>query len=181
MKHTQQKGFTLIELLVVIAIIGILAAVILLAINPAEMLRKTRDSARLQEITNLKKGIDSQIATETANILEPVQSANRCTFADPCNSSTGTRNIEGTGWLPLDLQDYIPVLPVDPRDNISNTRIATGIQATPRIWFATDGSAYKLGIYMESSQNTNLLINDGGTDSTLYELGTTISTAMTLN
>ncbi|MBI2031792.1 MAG: prepilin-type N-terminal cleavage/methylation domain-containing protein, partial [Candidatus Levybacteria bacterium] len=34
-----QKGFTLIELLVVIAILGILAAVLLVGVNPLEQIR----------------------------------------------------------------------------------------------------------------------------------------------
>lgn len=37
------KGFTLVELLIVIAVIGVLAAVLLMAINPVEQLNKARD------------------------------------------------------------------------------------------------------------------------------------------
>jgi len=41
------KGFTLIELLVVIAIIGILAAAVLVGINPAEQAKRGRDVAKI--------------------------------------------------------------------------------------------------------------------------------------
>lgn len=42
-----KRGFTLIELLIVMAILGVLAVVVLVAINPAEQLRRARDSGRI--------------------------------------------------------------------------------------------------------------------------------------
>src|SRR3989344_8585774 len=47
------KGFTLIELLIVIAVLGVLASVVLVAINPAEQLARGRDSSRLQAVAQL--------------------------------------------------------------------------------------------------------------------------------
>jgi len=44
------KGFTLIELLVVIAILGILAAAVLVAINPAKRQRQAQDAKRKNDI-----------------------------------------------------------------------------------------------------------------------------------
>ncbi len=51
------KGFTLIELLVVIAILGILAAAVLVAINPAKRQRQAQDAKRKNDI--------GALATET--------------------------------------------------------------------------------------------------------------------
>jgi len=50
-------GFTLIELLIVIAIIGVLTSVVVLAINPVQMMRKSRDSARVSDMVNIKKAL----------------------------------------------------------------------------------------------------------------------------
>ena len=53
------KGFTLVELLIVIAIIGVLAVVVLVAINPVEQLAKTRDSGRISTVTQVGHAIQA--------------------------------------------------------------------------------------------------------------------------
>ncbi len=50
-------GFTLIELLVVIAIVGVLSVVVVLALNPAELLRQARDSNRISDLATLKSAL----------------------------------------------------------------------------------------------------------------------------
>jgi len=53
------KGFTLVELLIVIAIIGVLAVVVLVAINPVEQLAKTRDAGRISTVTQVGHAIQA--------------------------------------------------------------------------------------------------------------------------
>jgi len=53
------KGFTLVELLIVIAIIGVLAVVVLVAINPAEKLRQARDSGRKSDISQIATALEA--------------------------------------------------------------------------------------------------------------------------
>ena len=65
MKKNQRgtkKGFTLIELLVVIAIIAILSVVVVLTLNPAEMLRRSRDSNRASDLSIIKTAIGLYLA-----------------------------------------------------------------------------------------------------------------------
>ncbi len=58
-KNSLQKGFTLIELLVVIAVLGVLATIVLLAVNPGEQLARARDTSRIAAVTQLGRAVQS--------------------------------------------------------------------------------------------------------------------------
>lgn len=53
------KGFTLIELLIVIAVIGVLAAVVLVAIDPVEQLGRGRDAGRKSSVAQLGRALEA--------------------------------------------------------------------------------------------------------------------------
>lgn len=57
--NKMRKGFTLIELLVVIAVLGVLATVVIVAINPIQQLAKSRDAGRLSTVSQLGQNIVS--------------------------------------------------------------------------------------------------------------------------
>ncbi len=50
-------GFTLLELLIVISIIAILSVMLIIVINPAETLKKSRDSQRISDLNTLKTAL----------------------------------------------------------------------------------------------------------------------------
>ena len=50
---TIRAGFTLVELLVVIAIVGVLAGVIIAAINPTQRVKEARDAPRKNDISQI--------------------------------------------------------------------------------------------------------------------------------
>ena len=57
------KGFTLIELLIVIAILGILAAAVLIAINPAKRTGQARDAGRKNDIGSIVTEVQAYYTT----------------------------------------------------------------------------------------------------------------------
>jgi len=120
-----RKGFTLIELLIVIGVLGILAGIILVAVDPAKRLRQARDARRFSEVNGLLNAIlnytvDNKgtlpgglgsAATGTAYILGT--STNTCDvgcLASSIGSSTSTCINFSTDLV----DEYIAELPVDP-------------------------------------------------------------------
>lgn len=53
------KGFTLIELLIVIAVLGVLAATVLVAIDPVEQLARGRDAGRKSSISQVGNALSA--------------------------------------------------------------------------------------------------------------------------
>ena len=54
-----KKGFTLIELLIVMAILGVLAVVVLVAINPVQQLARTRDAGRKSTVAQVGHAMEA--------------------------------------------------------------------------------------------------------------------------
>jgi len=64
-----KKGFTLLELLIVIAILAILATVLVLVLNPAETLKKSRDTQRMSDLATMKTAIGLYMTTVNSPTL----------------------------------------------------------------------------------------------------------------
>ncbi len=170
MKNKFIKGFTLIELLVVIAILGILATLVVLAINPAEVQRKGRDATRLSDLATLRKAIDLSIAdgkTIPGTIAAPFS-----------GTSAGSRDAASTSnYIGMDVSKYLSVLPIDPRQTATDATLisdgTTTIAAGGMVYsFRSNGKTYELNAYIESTENSAIPANDGGTSATVYEIGT---------
>lgn len=81
---TSKKGFTLLELLIVITIISVLSVAIIVVINPAETLRKARDTQRLSDMASLKTALGVYVTT-----VNPVYLGGAATNAT-CQTVQGT-------------------------------------------------------------------------------------------
>ena len=65
-----RQGFTLIELLIVMAILGVLAVVVLVAINPVQQLARTRDSGRKSTVTQLGHALEAHFTARNGEYLD---------------------------------------------------------------------------------------------------------------
>src|SRR5260221_6470647 len=71
------EGFTLIELIIVIGVLGVLAAALLVAIDPLEQLARGRDAGRLSSVTQLGRAMQSYIAAQNTGIYPaPIAAGN---------------------------------------------------------------------------------------------------------
>lgn len=68
MKKLGSYGFTLIELLVVIGVIGILAAIVLVAVNPGRQFAQARDTQRRSDLYSITNTIYQFAAEHDGNL-----------------------------------------------------------------------------------------------------------------
>ncbi|MBI4085521.1 MAG: type II secretion system protein [Candidatus Liptonbacteria bacterium] len=187
----QKKGFTLIELLVVVAILAILSVVVILTLNPAQLLAQARDSQRLSDMST----INSSIALYLQDVESPsVGAANVCygsapttpnsagcggrmSASDPTvTTSTSPASTTGAGWIPINFATINGGSPLgsEPMDPVNS--------ATYFYSYATNASSnyqYEVNANMESTKysasgTSDVESADGGTNVNIFEMGTNL-------
>lgn len=178
------KGFTLIELLIVIAILAVLMSVIVITLNPSEMLKKSRDSRRLSDLSALRTALNVYLSENTfgstaddyAYVSIP-GSGGTCsqTYCGGkscyCTATANYRNITGNGWIPVALNSLttgspISSLPIDPTNSGSYYYIFCASSSL---------TTYELNANLEAANNASLESGDGGNKSDWYEIGSDLS------
>jgi prepilin-type N-terminal cleavage/methylation domain-containing protein len=186
-----ERGFTLIELLVVLAIVAILSVVVILTLNPTELLKQARDSNRLSDLGTLKSAISLYLADvsppfigtstncyistpSTVTSTNPthcgVFSATGQTSAYVTSTVANNRNVNNTGWIPINfgaISSGVPLgnLPVDP---LNTNTYFYAYAAT------TTNNGFEATAILESIKYIPLMSTDGGSTSTAYEVGTNL-------
>ncbi len=181
-----KKGFTLMELLIVLALISILAGVLIVVIRPQEIFIRARDTQRKGDLNNVQRAIDIYLADAMQNPSVSLSwcPGNTISFSETRTSNpsgwpaipagytaTGTTStaINGTGWvryvnLASSTLVNLSSLPLDPIN-----RTIGGVGYLYAFVCTSDVGEYELNARLEG--DTSAMINDGGNQNTLYEVG----------
>ncbi len=185
-----KRGFTLIELVIVIGILAILATVVVLALNPAQLLAQARDSQRLSDLSSVKSAIalylTSPITATTTTNFGGSGTSCRCTFftatspftctgMNGCGSGSAVTStaVDGTGWVNVPLVNTsggspLSALPIDPS---SSANFFYGYVGN------ASNNSFEIVAKLESTKYLPKMQNqyDGGTRNDFYEIGTDLS------
>ena len=145
-----RKGFTLIEILIVVGIMAILAAIVIIAINPGRQFAQARNTQRRSDVVAILDAVHQRMVDNEGNFAE----------GTTCDAlPTTVTNIASTGGVDLCaclVTDYLAEMPHDPS--------ATGASYT-------DCAAYDTGYtIVKSATSGRITVNAPS-----YELGQVIS------
>jgi prepilin-type N-terminal cleavage/methylation domain-containing protein len=132
-------GFTLIEILVVIGIIAILAAIVIIAINPAKQFAQARNTQRQAGVNAILNAVGQRIADNKGVFEGTFGTTNYCdiipTTATTITSLMGTAATGDTSPnLGCLVPTYISSLPMDPTTGTgSSTGYNIKVDANGRI------------------------------------------------
>ncbi len=173
--HKNTKGFTLLEILLVIAAIGILAAIVIIAINPQRQLAQVRDTTRLNDVNLLNKALEQYLIDEGSYPESISGIYSEICATDDLSSEDTLGVIDCTGLLDLRVlvPKYIASIPADPASQGSRSGYEVAIHpANNRISISSLNGEAELGSNIFESVpeliTDGLVIRADASDETSY-------------
>lgn len=202
MQIRYRSAFTLAEVLISVGVIAFVAVAVLVVLNPVEIMRTSRDSRRVSELNTLSKtaylyesdvqgsiGASSTVYVSIPDPQAATSAGSNCQslglpalpngWSYHCAGPDYYRNIDGTGWVPIDFTGLsagrpFEKLPVDPANSTSSSLYFT---------YATNGHLnYEFTSAMESKKYglggpEDIVSRDGGKYQDLFEIGQDVNLA----
>jgi type IV pilus assembly protein PilA len=113
-QKNNQSGFTLIEVLLVIGIISILAAIVIIAINPARQLAQARNTQRWSNVNTILNAIHQYAVGNNGTLPSNISTSATEVCATGVTTTTCNSN-SLTDLSSLTLNElYLTAMPTDP-------------------------------------------------------------------
>ena len=104
-----KRGFTLIEILIVMAIIAILAAGVIIAVNPARQFAQARNTQRWSGVNSILNAVHQNMADHDGNF-----DFSGCSATSMPSSATAVKATGGVDLCGCLVPIYVAAMPYDP-------------------------------------------------------------------
>jgi len=109
-----KKGFTLIEILIVVGIMAILAAIVIIAINPARQFAQARNTQRRNDVVAILNAVHQRMVDNKGSFAEGSTCDALPSTAKIVSSTVDAANVDLCDCL---VTTYLAEMPYDPSDS----------------------------------------------------------------